>query len=132
MPFFGFATDYFSAYREQSDGGACKAWLALQIKEGDSVLSLEDYGLYLLHTRNVRVAVLDKELDDLVRAETSPERLVGELRKKGFRYLYQLYPLDTKPFLPNASAITQWLRQQKGQLVLDRGDCLVLDFARNP
>ena len=128
IPFFTSAPDYLSAYREQADGGACKAWLASQIGKEDSVLSLQDFGLYLVGTRNIRIGILDRELDDLIRAQSSPELLFGEFRKKGFRWVYQLDPQDAEPYLPHAARITAWMRQQKQELVFDRRDCLVLDL----
>ncbi|MGZ3706719.1 MAG: hypothetical protein ACXVA8_11870, partial [Bdellovibrionota bacterium] len=96
------SANFADAYVNGIDGGACKIWLADHAEAGASVASIEDYNLFLMPFRNLRVAVQDRALDELVRIESDPEKL---FRIIGARYAYQVIPSGVEPFYKRSGEI---------------------------
>jgi hypothetical protein len=115
-------------YRSQMTGAVCKLWMAEHLGVEDSILSIEDFSLFLLPFTNIRVAVQEPILDQLFRASSGPETMLTLLRQEKFRYLFHSLPRGLPPLYPSAIAILRWAQHQTSGVLISGEDCVVLDL----
>jgi hypothetical protein len=116
--------------RGLASGGEAKAWLRLNLKDGEHVISLGDNQLYYVAHLDVVALNMDPRLERALEGATTPETLVEALAAERPRYLLDSHHF-TRRYWTRQAALIDIVVAAHPEVVAYRGrSSYVVDFTR--